>query len=51
MGVVLQANLWTANATDMAVLMHTGSATQNYAVQWSLIVTTPRDPLNLFFVT
>ena len=50
MGVVLQTNLWTANATDMAVLMHTGSATQNYEVQWSLIVTTPRDPLNLFFV-
>ena len=51
MGVVLQANLWTANTADMAVLMHTGSATQNYEVQWSLCVTTPRDPLNLLFGT
>ena len=33
----------------MAVLIHTGSATQNYEVQWSLCVTTPRDPLNLLF--
>ena len=51
MGVVLQANLWTANTADMAVLMHTGSATQNYEVQWNVCVTTPSDPLNLFFVT
>ena len=51
MGVVLQANLLTANNADIAVLMHTGRATQNFEVQWSLCVTTPRDPLNLFFVT